>query len=124
MNADDELAARLADQQAAVRRLEREAQEAAHQAQPAGAGVEARVANLLPGDLVTGPGNERAVVLCVHTPHPLYLGLAMVLWRLEDGRLSPDALDLRQVVGTVVRTGRDDRVARLRQALRGEGLGW
>jgi hypothetical protein len=81
----------------------------------------ATVADLVPGDLVRNAGMEAVYV--TQSPHPLYPGLRLVIWRLGDG-WSLDALDSRQEVGEVrLASDFDARMARLRGALLGEEAG-
>lgn len=73
---------------------------------------------LLPGDEITILG-FRSAVFVAQTEHPLYPPLRLVVWRLEDGSWSHDALDLRQDVGQLTPSTPEDREARLRAALLG-----
>ena len=78
----------------------------------------ATVADLIPGDLVRNGGME--AVYITQSPHPLYPGLRLVIWRLGEG-WSFDALDSRQEVGEVwMASDFDARMARLREILLGE----
>lgn len=79
------------------------------------------VADLTPGDVVALPilGQPTTFVGSL-TPHPLYPGLTLVVWRLPDGhpagQWSHDALDPQQYVGEVVSTPAERR-QNLRRAL-------
>lgn len=76
-----------------------------------------KVIDLLPGDEVTsGPMHATFIV---STSHHKYHGLALVVWRMPDGSLSPDALSYLQDVGEVTASTRDERNARLLGALDG-----
>lgn len=75
----------------------------------------AMVAELTAGDLVTNGG--MSAVFIIRGPHPIWPGLALVIWRLDDGSWSFDALDFHQDVGDVtLPAGRQER---LRAALLG-----
>lgn len=83
-----------------------------------------RVESLRPGDLVN-QGHIKATFVA-QTEHPLWPHLRLVIWRVPEslglpGNWSHDALDARQVVGTVVPTQPHERVKRLRAALLGDG---
>lgn len=75
----------------------------------------AAVMDLLPGDEVTLAGQK--AVFVAETGHPLYFGLRLVVWRLDSGEWSHDALSPRQDVGAVTPSSADERTARLRAAL-------
>lgn len=76
------------------------------------------VQDLVPGDLVSA--FERSAVFVAQTDHPLYLHpIRLVVWKLDDGTWSHDALDYRQEVGERVPSTVDERMARLRGALHG-----
>jgi hypothetical protein len=77
------------------------------------------VAELIPGDLVTQAGTS--AIFIARSTHPLWPNLQLVVWRLDDGSWSHDALDARQDVGDVEPAGDESRTARLRAALLGEG---
>ena len=77
----------------------------------------ATVSSLLPGDHVELMG--MGAIYVAQTDHPLYPGLRLVVWKLDSGEWSHDALSAAQYVGEVdVRAGRD---ANLRAALRTPG---
>lgn len=84
-----------------------------------------RVDELMPGDIVTAGLGEQACFIA-QTKHPLWPQLQLVVWRLQDGSWSHDALDSRQVVGEVD-PNREPRTRRDRLmggALLGDGLSW
>jgi hypothetical protein len=83
----------------------------------------ARIMDLLPGDKVTLPAPEglRSAVFVAQTQHPLWQRLRLVVWRLDSGEWSHDALDAAQVVGEVHPSTRAERIDRLRAALLGPG---
>ena len=58
------------------------------------------VSELAPGDVIES-FRRRAVVIAV-TNHPIWTSCRLVVWRLEDGMWSFDALDPRQEVGKAV----------------------
>lgn len=58
-----------------------------------------------------------SAVYVTQAEHPLYAGLRLVVWRLDDGGWSHDALRPDQDVGTAVDTVPYQRVMRLRAAL-------
>jgi hypothetical protein len=77
--------------------------------------VAVHVYDLLPGDEVTnGP---MSAVHIDHLPHPYWRDLQLVIWRLADGTISLDALDIRQEVGELTPARWDERRERLRRAL-------
>lgn len=78
--------------------------------------AQSRVCDLVPGDLVAIPTGDSAVYVA-QTPHPLWPGLHLVIWRMPDGTWSHDALDARQVVGQVQESTLVERIGRLRWAL-------
>lgn len=79
----------------------------------------ATVAELAAGDLVTQAG--MSAVFISRGVHPIWPALALVIWRLDNGGWSFDALDFRQEVGDVTPSDSRDRQQRLRAALLGEG---
>lgn len=79
------------------------------------------VYDLLPGDEVTVPGLASAVHIA-HLPHPYYPALELVIWRLADGTVSLDALDMQQEVGELTPAAWPERRDRLRRALAPESL--
>ncbi|GAA1401861.1 hypothetical protein GCM10009613_60900 [Pseudonocardia kongjuensis] len=80
-----------------------------------------RIADLRPGDRLEGsPTGESATLISWSVPHPVYPALALVVWRMGDGRLSLDALDPEQhdVTGSVVvEQSEDQRLESLRRAI-------
>lgn len=83
----------------------------------------AAVMELRPGDEVTLPAPEGPCtgVFVAEAAHPLYFGLRLVVWRLDSGEWSHDALSPRQDVGAVTPSSADERAARLRAVLLGPG---
>ena len=78
-----------------------------------------RVMNLYPGDLVTSGG---ASAVCIaRTRHPLYPEFALVIWRLEDGTISLDALAPWQEVGELAPASAAERLERLERAIHETG---
>lgn len=77
----------------------------------------ARVIDLQPGDHVTN-GGESAVFI-VRTQHPVWAVLQLVVWRLQDGTASFDALSPDQEVGEVTPATPAERYDRLVDAVRG-----
>jgi hypothetical protein len=76
------------------------------------------VSALRPGDLDAHAGHH--AVYIAQTEHPIWPHLRLVIWRLEDGMWSHDALDWRQDIGTVTPSTAAEREQRLRVALLGE----
>lgn len=80
------------------------------------------VLELQPGDLVNlGPHSATFVA---QTSHPIWPHLRFVIWRVPEslglpGNWSHDALDPRQVVGTVTPSTPAERADRVREALLG-----
>lgn len=77
-----------------------------------------RVCDLLPGDVVWHeaiPGVE--AIFVQRAEHPLYPGLQLVVWRMNDGTWSHDALADAQDVGNVTLATPEERTANLRRAL-------
>lgn len=80
------------------------------------------VADLTPGDRLTMSSpftetGEQSSTFVAQCPHPLYRGLQLVIWRMDDRTWSHDALDARQELpGTLDRP--DDPIERA-QRLRG-----
>jgi hypothetical protein len=58
-----------------------------------------RVCDLVGGDIVQLDLSERTATFIGRSDHPLYETLALVVWRLQDGSISLDALDYMQEVG-------------------------
>lgn len=82
--------------------------------------IQVRVWDLMPGDLVSIATGESAVFI-QNAPHPIWPHLCLVVWKLDSGAWSHDALDARQVVGFVRAEERElaPRLTRLREALLG-----
>lgn len=81
-----------------------------------------RVVDLTPGDLVNLGGHSATFV--ADTQHPIWPHLRLVIWHTDPalelpGNWSHDALDFRQVVGTVKPATHAERAERLRGALLG-----
>jgi hypothetical protein len=76
--------------------------------------VSARVIDLVGGDIVDIGG--RSGTFIGRSDHPIYPRLSLVVWRLDDGSVSLDALDPIQVVGEVT-SGSDGWAERLQTAL-------
>jgi hypothetical protein len=74
----------------------------------------ARVLDLLPGEIVH-QGEEYATFIAA-MKHPVYQGLRLVIWKLQDGTWSLDALSIYQVVGTVEPSSIVDRWDRIQRA--------
>jgi len=76
-----------------------------------------RVCDLIGGDVVAVA--HRSATFIGRSDHPRYRGLALVVWRLDDGSASLDALDYQQEVGEVI-SQPDGRLERLERALSGQ----
>lgn len=78
-----------------------------------------KVYELKPGDRVQMAGDEATYVGKIES-HPLFRGVALVIWRMPEGHpvgeWSHDALSVTQDVGEVVSTP-DQREQNLRRAL-------
>jgi hypothetical protein len=77
-----------------------------------------RVRDLVPGDVVWReemPGVEATFV--ARTDHPIWPRLQLVVWKINDGSWSHDALSIDQEVGSVTLTAPEERLASLRRAL-------
>jgi hypothetical protein len=75
-----------------------------------------RVIDLIPGDLIHFSG--RSSVFVARTEHPYYLGFAMVIWRMDQGDWSHDALLPNQELSGEVESATDEeRRSRLFTAL-------
>lgn len=61
-------------------------------------------------------GGTRAIFLMRVQPHPLYPGLVLIIWKMDSGNYSFDALGPRQDVGNLV--GRNDPTARAERLMR------
>lgn len=78
-----------------------------------------RVNELTPGDIVNG-----YVFVGMIAPHPIFPGLALVIWHdSRERKWSHDALDARQEVDQPEQMNSFTRTAALRRALLG-GPGW
>lgn len=75
----------------------------------------AQVSELLPGDLVSQAG--MSAVFVTHCQHPIWPHLRMVIWRLDDGSWSHDALRADQDVGAITDATSEERRDRLRHAV-------
>lgn len=72
-----------------------------------------KVRDLVGGDVITMPGATMHATFIGRSDHPKYAGLALVVWVLSNGTVSPDALSYDQEVGELscVRgDGWDDRL--------------
>jgi hypothetical protein len=78
-----------------------------------------RVSELLPGDLVTLPEADASATFIQQVQHPLWPHLRLVIWKLDDGTWSLDALDARQDVGLRADLSHADRKQALQRALLG-----
>lgn len=76
-----------------------------------------RVLQLTPGDEVGAFG--RSGTFIARCPHPLFPGLQLVVWKMDDGSWSHDALRVEQDVGEAAPTTEASRELRLRRALLG-----
>lgn len=77
-----------------------------------------RVSELSPGNVVENFG--RSAVFVAQTEHPIWPHLRLVIWKMDDGSWSHDALDARQDVGQLKPWDEpDERMATLRFALLG-----
>lgn len=83
------------------------------------------VRDLEPGDVVEAFPGARALYV-TRTPHPLHPGLELVVWRLDTGEWSLDALSADQHVGELVDppASPDARRDRLRAGIIGAGAWW
>ena len=75
------------------------------------------VNDLLPGAVIVN--GDRSATFIARCWHPLYMGFMLVIWRLDDGTVSLDALTPEQEVGQQVAASEDERVEALRAALSG-----
>lgn len=73
-----------------------------------------KVFELMPGDRVTH--GDMSAIFVTSSPHPLFDGFTLVIWRLDDKSWMSDALLPVQEVGERVS---GDRIENLRQALLG-----
>lgn len=86
--------------------------------------TDVRVVDLRPGDVVRLSGGPSGIFIS-SVRHPVHPTLQLVVWRLEDGTWSHDALDARQVVGDRDDVDDDERGRRLRASFgRWEGVPW
>ena len=91
---------------------------------PRGGIVRLRVMDLEPGDRFTMRSpftrtGEQLSTFVQQCQHPIWSRLQLVIWRMDDGTWSHNALDPRQELpGTIDRpTSQSKREARLRRAL-------
>lgn len=78
----------------------------------------ARVEHLQPGDILPGPTTmQPTATFITATPHPLFPGLQLVIWRMDDGTTSLDALAATQEVGQPRAATPETRATALRAAL-------
>lgn len=84
-----------------------------------------KVEDLTPGDVIrnTFPEGPIEATFVARTMHPLWPHLELVIWRMQDGSWSHDALDRGQEIGDLVPCSVQDRTERLRAALFDEGAG-
>lgn len=75
----------------------------------------ATVAALRPGDKVTREDRWAVFITCC--PHPIWEGLRLVIWSMDDGTLSLDALRADQGAGEVEPIEPGARAVRLRNVL-------
>jgi hypothetical protein len=75
------------------------------------------VSELLPGDRAELGGQGAVFIAAV--PHPCWPRLRLVIWRLDDGSWSLDALAARQEIGEAAASGAGERWARVRAAFSG-----
>lgn len=75
------------------------------------------VQDLEPGDVVDGPAGMGSATFIAACPHPFYPGLMLVIWRMDDGSISLDALRESQDVGQARLTTITQRWDALRDAL-------
>ena len=75
------------------------------------------VHDLVPGDLVVKESVGSATFIA-KGPHPKYPGLQLVIWKLEDGTWSLDALRWNQEVGEAVFSTGLQRWNRILEAFR------
>lgn len=76
----------------------------------------ARVSDLMPGNKVTLL--NRSAVFIARTEHPLWPHLQLVVWKMDDGTWSHDALNIDQHVGNIEPWAEPlDRRANLQRAL-------
>lgn len=73
----------------------------------------AKVAGLLPGERIT-LGTTSAIYIA-QTAHPVYPGLQLVLWRMDDGTWHHDALNALQDVGEPEPATPEEREENLRR---------
>lgn len=80
--------------------------------------AEVCVSQLIPGDVIHSFG--RNALYISQTNHPIFPGFRLVIWKLDNGSWSHDALDSQQVVGERVQEASAEvRQQRLRAALLG-----
>jgi hypothetical protein len=83
--------------------------------------VTARVEDLMPGERITlpGPFEGMSSTFVARTQHPLWPSLQLVIWKMDDGTWSLDALDARQEIGDTAPSTEVERMNNLRTALLG-----
>jgi hypothetical protein len=64
-----------------------------------------RVSELVPGDVIEFSGSRGLYI--AQAEHPIWPALRLVVWRLEGGGWSHDALHPHQDVGRLIRHGGD-----------------
>jgi hypothetical protein len=72
----------------------------------------------MPGQIVEVGGRSATFVGAM--PHPIWPVLRLVIWKMDDGEWSHDALDSRQWVGEAQPSTSDERLINLSKALLGE----
>lgn len=78
-----------------------------------------KVLNLMPGMEISIPGfpSRPPAIFIARCNHPYYEGLQLVIWRLADGTISLDALNVMQDVGTAGESTPTERRDNLHRAL-------
>lgn len=74
------------------------------------------VSELRPGDVVILFLRQGTFISS--SPHPNYPGLSLVIWKLDDGTWSLDALAYHQEVGELIPSTPNERWARVQEAFR------
>lgn len=82
----------------------------------------ARVMDLLPGQIVEHPGlSATFIARCAHPVWRYHAdGLVLVIWRLDTGDISLDALSPRQEIGDVRPSTPEQLARQLRAAIHGQ----
>jgi hypothetical protein len=80
--------------------------------------IDAVVERLIPGDVVRLLGSNTLAIYVAQCEHPIWPNLRLVIWKLDDGSWSHDALDAKQNVGRCM-VSPPDRMGILRKALLG-----